>query len=723
MKPSICVWLITRNEERDIPRALRSVESFADHVVIVDTGSSDNTQAVAKATIKTPMTYEVYTDASERGPDGNWRIANFAKARNHAIELAEATGCSHLFWIDSDDEVTTPLAARRIAYMPNGVWGCWIELGGGVRQVHYRAWDAGQKIRFHGYVHEWPDISKRPQAVMNDLCIVHDATAHESSGETSNERNLRILTAQYAAEPDARTAFYIANTHKDGGRFNQAVRWYRKRISYGDTFRDEWLFARLYLIRCLRRVHKVAPAFLAASRAIKDAPDWQEFRMELAFIAYDRKDWAECIAEATKALDKPIPPTVLWREPQMYRDQPARLISWCHEHLGNKAQALVWSQLATRLIGQHDEDWARREARLSAMLDAPESPAIIKGLRRMVALHRPGAIGDILMTLNLLPAFKEANPDTDVHYFCSAGLASMDALGGIILAAGADAVMDCAGLPQWRKRYDKTIDLIGYPLAEGYPEKPMRQHLLHYFGEEMGLPIGSILHNIYQGLGPDFVDATLPSLTLRRPKQPTDMGGRYITMQTRAGWSRYKQWNEQRWNDVQGALGLDVPFVWIDETSGWKLSESIAMVANATMHIGIDSFCNHLTNYYWTDENGGRRVPGVILWGSTQASAAGYPGNTNISKGLPCQPCFRENPAISRQPRGPCVNVVRESLDGYNDFCTAKSYDDPRPHACMDAITVDEVVEAVRTMWASVSRDRPPLAPEDRPSDRPSPSP
>jgi ADP-heptose:LPS heptosyltransferase/glycosyltransferase involved in cell wall biosynthesis len=706
--PTICAVLIGRNESRDLPRCLKSLEGVATCTIFVDTGSTDNSMEIAELSGARAVRY---LGASEPNPakPGEWRIVNFAKARNHALELGELSGCSHILWLDCDDEITTPLAIRRAAYMPDACYGVWIELGGGVRQVHYRLWPAAYKIRFYGWVHEWPKLDGKPQIVLNDACIVHDATAHESSGETSNERNLRILTAQYAAEPDARTAFYVANTHKDGGRFKEAIEWYRARLGYGQAFRDEYLFALLYLIRCLRRTGKQLDVDRAAKFASNatdtEAPDWQEFRMELAFIAYDHKEWATCIAEATKALDKPIPQTVLWREKTMYTDQPARLISWCHEHLGNKAQALVWSQLATRLIGQHDEDWARREARLSAMLDTPEAPAIVKGLRRMVALHRPGAIGDILMTLNLLPAFKEANPDTDVHYFCSAGLASMDALGGIILAAGANAVMDCAGLPQWRKRYDKVIDLVGYPLAEGYPEKPMRNHLLHYFAHEMGVLSEFVFTN-----NQIFAAGPLPSLTLRRPKRPDvpTMPKHYATWQSHAGWSKYKQWPDSKWLEVRQALEPQIQMIQIDAGQGWPLTQSIAMFANATMHIGIDSFCNHLTNYYWTDEHGGRRVPGVVLWGSTQASAAGYPGNVNISKGLPCQPCFRENPAISRMPRDPCVHVVNKLIDDGQeyrvDLAPAKSYDDPRPHYCMDAITVDEVVEAVRETWRKATQ-------------------
>ncbi len=78
---------------------------------------------------------------------------------------------------------------------------------------------------------------------------------------------------------------------------------------------------------------------------------------------------------------------------------------------------------------------------------------------------------------------------------------------------------------------------------------------------------------------------------------------------------------------------------------------------------------------------------GVILWGSTQASAAGYASNVNITRALPCQPCFRENPAISRMDRGPCISPPRAT------------YDDDTPHACMADIGVDEVVEAVRQLW------------------------
>ena len=411
MKPSICAAIIARNEERDLPKCIRSLKGVVAHVVVCDTGSTDKTLRVAQdAALEIGVSFfgERYLDASELNPDkpGEWRILNFAAARNRALQDAEDTGASHILLMDSDDVVETPLAIRRAAYLPDACYSMFVELGAGVRQAVPRLWPAAWKLRYHGWCHEWLELGKRPHLVLNDACIRHDATPHESAGEDSNQRNLRILTAQYQHEPDARCAFYLANTHKDAGRWKEAVEWYYKRLGYGDTWRDEYLFALLYLARSLRHLKMIRESQGAAETGLALAPDWQEFRMEIAYGHYDAKEYKEAIGIATGALDQAIPTTVLWREPTLYKDGPARLISWCYEHLGQKTPALVWSQMATRLIPTFDADWAYRESRLNREVGGePAAPAIVKGLRRQVALHRPGAIGDILMTLNLLPAF------------------------------------------------------------------------------------------------------------------------------------------------------------------------------------------------------------------------------------------------------------------------------------------------------------------------------
>ncbi len=113
--------------------------------------------------------------------------------------------------------------------------------------------------------------------------------------------------------------------------------------------------------------------------------------------------------------------------------------------------------------------------------------------------------------------------------------------------------------------------------------------------------------------------------------------------------------------------------------------ESLALLANAELHVGIDSWSNHATNIVW---EGKGKVPGVILWGSTQASAAGYSQNHNINLGLPCQPCFREDPKISSVPRGVCPNPP------------GQTYEKPL-HACMHGISREQVLDVIVKEYAN----------------------
>ena len=292
-----------------------------------------------------------------------------------------------------------------------------------------------------------------------------------------------------------------------------------------------------------------------------------------------------------------------------------------------------------------------------------------------IALHRPGAYGDIIMTLSLVPLLKQKYPGNEIHYYCNAGIGQN--LAGLMKAAGVDRGAASETLAP--ERYDRVFNLIGYPLQEGYPEKPMAKHLIRYFAAEMGLDDGFAL---------------MPHLTLTAPPRPPTLPERYVTIHPSAGWSVYKNWRKERWEEVITDFP-EIAFYQIGSDSDVKLKgarhdfmgglfyNSIALMANADLHVGIDSWTNHLTNIEW---EGRGFTPALILWGSTQWQAAGYMRNTNISLNLSCQPCFREDPKISRMPRGPCINPE------------GQVYERPQ-HACMHGITVERVVEEIKKLW------------------------
>ena len=80
--------MIVKNEEKVLARCLECVKQFADEIVIVDTGSVDNTKEIA-----TKFTDKVY--------DFEW-CDDFSKARNFAFSLAT---CDYIMWLDADDVI------------------------------------------------------------------------------------------------------------------------------------------------------------------------------------------------------------------------------------------------------------------------------------------------------------------------------------------------------------------------------------------------------------------------------------------------------------------------------------------------------------------------------------------------------------------------------------------------------------------------------------------
>jgi hypothetical protein len=84
----LSVCFIARNEETNLPRAIASVRSVADEIVVADTGSTDRTVQLAKDLGATVCHFPWCDD--------------FSAARNFAINHARG---DWIFWLDADEEL------------------------------------------------------------------------------------------------------------------------------------------------------------------------------------------------------------------------------------------------------------------------------------------------------------------------------------------------------------------------------------------------------------------------------------------------------------------------------------------------------------------------------------------------------------------------------------------------------------------------------------------
>lgn len=85
---TISVCMIIKNEEKVLDRILSCAKKFADEIIIVDTGSTDNSINIAKKYTTNIYTFE-------------W-IDNFSEARNFSFSKATK---DYIMWLDADDYI------------------------------------------------------------------------------------------------------------------------------------------------------------------------------------------------------------------------------------------------------------------------------------------------------------------------------------------------------------------------------------------------------------------------------------------------------------------------------------------------------------------------------------------------------------------------------------------------------------------------------------------
>ena len=85
---NISLCMIVKDEQKTLQRCIDSIKDFVDEIIIVDTGSKDNTKQIARQ-----FTDKVY--------DFVW-CDNFSLARNYALSKASK---EYIMWLDADDIV------------------------------------------------------------------------------------------------------------------------------------------------------------------------------------------------------------------------------------------------------------------------------------------------------------------------------------------------------------------------------------------------------------------------------------------------------------------------------------------------------------------------------------------------------------------------------------------------------------------------------------------
>ena len=146
-RPSLCIGILTLNEEKRIVQCIRSAH-FADQILVIDSGSQDQTQALAREAGAEVHDY----------PD--WQ--GFAEQRNRMLRHCHG---DFIFFLDADEEITPALEKEILQAMQSPddvIWEVmWDQVAYGRALSRMKTTGGVQRMfrsasidRFEGVVHE-----------------------------------------------------------------------------------------------------------------------------------------------------------------------------------------------------------------------------------------------------------------------------------------------------------------------------------------------------------------------------------------------------------------------------------------------------------------------------------------------------------------------------------------------------------------------------------------
>jgi hypothetical protein len=258
---TICLNMIVKNEAPVIRRCLASVRPIIDQWVIVDTGSTDGTQALVREALA-----ELPGELLERP----W--VDFAHNRNEALAAARGR-CDYILLIDADDNlVFDPDFA--LPELTADSYDLTLHHGGLLYHRKQLVRDA-LPWRYTGVAHEYIDCdAARTAAVLPGLCLSVNHDGARARDPLTYKREALVLERALLDEPaNSRYVFYLAQTYRDAGDLELALRHYRRRAAMGGWADEAWCAlyqAALILERLERPWPEVLAAHLAAFQFLPD---------------------------------------------------------------------------------------------------------------------------------------------------------------------------------------------------------------------------------------------------------------------------------------------------------------------------------------------------------------------------------------------------------------------------------------------------------------------
>lgn len=359
MKANVSLCIIVKNEPL-LENCLLSIREYVSEIVVVDTGSTDNTPETAK---KYADIFEVYTDCNNKDTG---LIEDFSKARNRSFELANQPW---VLWCDADDiiiggeylaaitkefeQIKDDQKLDGVGYLfpyeyshnAEGLCTC--------KHFRERLFYNKNNFKFVNPVHEVaiPNENKNIALIQRqELLFVHKREVNKESG-----RNLRILRKYFEkyGDQDPRQIYYLGLECTANGLHDEAIDLLAKYIDVSG-WDEERMMACLKLVDICHMKADYENGLKWALKAISIEEQWFEGYFSACKMYYflaqknsynAHRNWERCINFGTTALSMPPTRTVLFINPLDREIEIYKYLNVAYNTVGDVKSALNCTNL------------------------------------------------------------------------------------------------------------------------------------------------------------------------------------------------------------------------------------------------------------------------------------------------------------------------------------------------------------------------------------------
>ena len=333
---TLSVCMIVKNEEETIARCLECAQKIADEIIVVDTGSTDNTKEICKK-----FTDKIY--------DFKW-CYDFSKARNYSFSKATK---DYIMWLDADDvildsdidkiiELKRELDEKKYDIVK--LKYDMSDKNGNITMSYYR-----ERILKKSKGYKW--ISPIHEVIIQSGFVVSKdiSITHKKIKESDPKRNLiifeKMLENGYIF--DARQKFYYARELYYNKKYDKSINEFKEFLSRDDAWIENKITACSDLGYIYITKNEPNNALKYLIKSIEYDFPRPQICCQIAEIYFNKRDYTTAIKWYKTAISQDIPIEnggfyVLDFSTYI----PNIMLCVCYDRLGNHELANKYNEIA-----------------------------------------------------------------------------------------------------------------------------------------------------------------------------------------------------------------------------------------------------------------------------------------------------------------------------------------------------------------------------------------